>query len=166
VYVLAPTLYISFLVGTGDKLLWARGKVRLNAYVALADIALNVALSIALVSRFGVAGAAWAMLISVAVTNGLWLMPYICREAGVPMRRYLRIVLWPALAPVLPTAVIVIVAREVVPATSYLQVALLAALCAASYWLLFLSVSGRQESKRWWILMRGSRVAHSDPQIV
>jgi O-antigen/teichoic acid export membrane protein len=156
-YVLVPTLYLSFLIGSGDKLLWAKGKVRVNSSVAVVDTLLNLTLSVVLVSNYGVLGAAWAMLISVGLTNGLWLMPYICREAGVPIGSYARRVLAPVLLPALPSAAVVLWLMSLAPIESYMQVVLLAAACATSYWAVFVVISGQREWRRWWTVLQSLR---------
>jgi O-antigen/teichoic acid export membrane protein len=153
-YLLTPPLFISFLVATGDKLLWARGKIRVNSYVAVADTVTNLSLSVALAIPFGIAGVAAASLISVGITNGMWLLPYICREAGVTRGSYLLDVGRSVLLPAIPAAALTMGALRFVGVDGYPQLFLLAALCAGSYWALFLAASRREERSKWVSVVR------------
>ena len=143
---LAPPLFLSFLVAAGDKLLWAKGKVRVNSYVAIADTVLNLGLSIILTLAIGLPGVALATLISVLTTNGLWLMPYICREAGLPARDYLTRVLLPIFVPAVPATAVVLLLAPVFGVGGYMPLALLGACCAASYWGTYLALNARTET--------------------
>jgi len=151
---LAPPLFLSFLVATGDKLLWARGQIRVNSYVAIADTVLNLALSVGLALTLGLPGVALATLLSVFVTNGLWLMPYICHQCEMQVRDYLRLVLVPVLVPAVPAAAVVLALRELVPVDGYVQVLVCGAICALAYWSLFAVLSGRDERRRWLSALR------------
>jgi O-antigen/teichoic acid export membrane protein len=145
-FLLAPPLFLSFLVAAGDKLLWAKGKVRVNSYVAIVDTVLNLGLSVTLTLAVGLPGVALATLISVLTTNGLWLMPYICREAGLPARAYLTRVLWPIFVPAAPATAVVLLLTPVIGVASYLSLVLLGACCAGSYWGTYLALNARSET--------------------
>lgn len=158
-------MLLSFLVATGDKLLWAAGKVRVNSYVAVVDMALNLTLSVTLAQLMGVMGVAVATLLSVLATNGLWLLPYICREAGVPFSRYLGSVVKPLMVPVVPSGALVLLVMQWLGSVGYLQLAVLAVVCAASYWLTFLALGRREERLRWWSVVRNALFPSRAPDV-
>jgi O-antigen/teichoic acid export membrane protein len=155
---LAPPLFLSFLVAAGDKLLWAKGKIRVNSYVAIADTVLNLCLSVILTLAIGLPGVALATLISVLSTNGLWLMPYICREAGLPVREYLTRVLWPVFVPAVPAVGVVLLLAPLTGVGGYVPLALLGACCAVSYWTTYLGLNARGETFTWLASMRSRLV--------
>jgi O-antigen/teichoic acid export membrane protein len=158
---LVPPMMLSFLVATGDKLLWAQGKIRVNSYVAIADTALNLGLSVGLALWLGLPGIALATLLSVGLTNGLWLLPYICRECGVPISEYVGRVLAPILIPAIPTTVLVLALMRVFPLTGYPQFLVVAAICTLTYWASFAVVSGREERRRWLSTLRTAMPARA-----
>lgn len=151
---LAVPLFLSFLISTGDKLLWAKGKVKVNSYVAAADSGLNLLLSVLLTKTLGVVGVGLATLISVVLTNGFWLLPYICREAGVPVSRYLAEVAKPILLPVVPSTGLTLLVASMTGTGSYLHMMALAGICVCSYWGLFLTMTRREEKMRWLAVVR------------
>ncbi|TAK35851.1 MAG: hypothetical protein EPO21_04805 [Chloroflexota bacterium] len=155
-YFLVPPLYLSFMIATGDKLLWAKGKIRVNSYVAIADAVLNLSLSVTLAMTLGLVGVALATFLSVLITNGLGLMPYICHESGLSMRRYLILVAKPLLTPALPATGVVLLAMRFLGSESYLQIVLLAALCAISYWSFFLALNRKEDTVHWLAILRSA----------
>jgi O-antigen/teichoic acid export membrane protein len=82
---------------TGNMLLGA-GRHRLVAWVSIADVALNLAISVFLVSRIGLVGAALGTAIPYIILNFGVLVPAACRLVRVPLGTFARIVLGPALA--------------------------------------------------------------------
>lgn len=155
-YLFVPPIFLSFLVAAGDKLLWAKGKVRVNSYVALADTVLNLSLSIGLAHVLGLVGVAMAPLLSVMVTNGLWLLPYICREAGVPVRVYLSSVVRPLLIAAAPSTAAVLALMSLVGTGGYLQIALLGASHVAVYWTVFFLAASKEERAGWSTVVRNA----------
>ncbi len=155
---LSVPLFFSFLISTGDKLLWAKGKIKVNSFVAMADSSLNLLLSVLLTSSFGVVGVGLATLISVLTTNGLVLLPYICREAGVPVSRYLSEVVKPILVPAFPSAGLAAIAIQFIGAGSYLHMMVVGAVCVASYWGVFLLLSRHEEKMRWMFVVRSALI--------
>ncbi|MHB1161665.1 MAG: oligosaccharide flippase family protein [Chloroflexota bacterium] len=162
-YFLVPPVFLSFLVATGDKLLWAKGKVRVNSHVAVADTVLNLTLSVSLARPLGLVGVAMAPFFSVLVTNGLWLLPYICREAGVPVRVYLSSVARPLLLAAVPSTAAALLLRQLVGTGSYLHILLLGAVCVTTFWLAFYLVSDKQEKAYWVSAVRNAIVPSSIP---
>lgn len=158
---LVPPMFLSFLVAAGDKLLWAQGKIRVNSYVAIADTVLNLGLSVGLSLLWGLPGVALATLLSVGLTNGLWLLPYICRECDVPLREYAGRVLAPIFVPALPTAALILGLVRVFPVDGYAQLLVVAATCALTYWACFAVVSGKDERRRWVSTLRTAMPARA-----
>lgn len=85
------TVAVAFRVGnaTGTTLLKGTGKHRLLAGVNLATGAVNVALSAALISTFGLTGVAYGTLLPIAAAAALVLFPAACRHVGLPATRVL-----------------------------------------------------------------------------
>ena len=100
------TVAVSIRVGnaTGTTLLKGTGKHRLLAGVNLATGVVNVALSAALIGRFGLNGVAWGTLVPIAASAVLVLFPAACRHVGLPTGHVLRRAVMPALWPVIPAA--------------------------------------------------------------
>ena len=86
----------------GTNVLMAIERHRWIAWSSLADGLLNLALSIALVLEFGLAGVAAATVISTVVVLSVSVVPYTTRTLGVPVAELARATLVPLL---LPTAV-------------------------------------------------------------
>jgi len=86
----------------GTNVLMAIERHRWIAWSSLADGLLNLALSIALVLAFGLAGVAAATVISTVVVLSVSIVPYTTRTLGVPVAELARATLVPLL---LPTAV-------------------------------------------------------------
>ncbi len=72
--------------GTASQVLLALGRHRLMALVASVEALCNVALSIALATRFGIVGVAWGTTLPTLVTAFGITLPYACRLVGTPYR--------------------------------------------------------------------------------
>ncbi len=68
---------------SSDNLLYARGEIRTAARIAALESVANVALSLALVFRYGAAGLAAGTAITHIAINALWCTPAACRAAGI-----------------------------------------------------------------------------------
>lgn len=156
---LAAPVFISFLVASGDKLLWAKGKIRVNSYVAMADSCINLFSSLLLTKTIGVLGVGLATLISVGLTNGCWLLPYICREAGVSYSRYLADVIKPIFVPMVPSAGLSLLLIQLVGTGSYMHLAIIGGSCVMTYWGVFLILSRKEEKERWIGAIRSALIA-------
>jgi O-antigen/teichoic acid export membrane protein len=99
VQLLAFTVMVRVANATATTLLKAAGRHQLVAYANLATSIVNVALSVALIHRFGLAGVAVGTLIPVCVLCAAVLFPAGCRRVQLPLRRVLVEALWPALWP-------------------------------------------------------------------
>lgn len=133
----------------------------MNSYVAIADTVLNLALSVGLALTLGLPGVALATLLSVFVTNGLWLMPYICRQCEMQVRDYFRLVLVPVLVLAVPAVAVVLAVRGLITVDGYVQVLVCGAICALAYWSLFAVLSGKDERRRWLSVLRTAMPARA-----
>jgi hypothetical protein len=96
---------------------------RLNAWTNAASAVGNIALSVALIQRFGLPGAA---LVPVACAAAFVLFRAACRRVGLPVKDAVRQALWPAAWPGIIAGVFLCATRPLVPA------GLLPALCQLS----------------------------------
>lgn len=90
--VLAMTTAVRSITQTGVTALNGMGKARTPALVFTGEAILNLTLSVVLGSSMGIRGVAIATLIAGVGTHLLVLLPYTCRELGIPLVRFLRFV--------------------------------------------------------------------------
>ncbi len=83
----------------GTNVLMAMNRHGRIAWTALADGLLNIALSVVLVLRFGLAGVALATVISTVVIQAVSVVPYTTRTIGVAYGELARATLVPLLVP-------------------------------------------------------------------
>jgi O-antigen/teichoic acid export membrane protein len=140
------------LVGAGPlgNILLARGRQRLVAFSCLAEAVVNLGLTILLVRRFGIVGAALGTLVAVTMSNVFVQMPAACRLLGVPIPAFLRQVALPAVVAALPAALVAWTLQVSVEAASVLDVIGRGAVVGLVYLLAFVSVGlGRTERARY-----------------
>lgn len=101
-YVLALAGIVMVAQGPTGTILLGTGRHRLVAWASILEIALNVALSVALVRRFGLTGVAIGTAIPYAVLNLLVLIPIACRAVSVPLREFTRFAVAPTLVALVP----------------------------------------------------------------
>jgi len=118
-YVLAITGVV--LVGQGPlgSILFGTGRHRLVALSSLGEALVNLALSLVLVRRFGMLGVALGTCIPVAAANLFILLPAACRQVGLGVREFARMVVGPPIAGVLPAAVAAFALRRSLPPESF-----------------------------------------------
>jgi O-antigen/teichoic acid export membrane protein len=97
--------------GPAGSILLAAGRHRLVAVASLLDILLNVAISVALVSRYGLTGVAIGTALPYTLLNVFVLAPAACRIVGVGAGAFARAVAVPALVAAIPAAVAAAVFR-------------------------------------------------------
>ena len=109
------TVAVAIRVGnaTGTTLLKGTGKHRMLAGVNLATGVVNVALSAALITRFGLSGVAYGTLVPIAASAALILFPAACRHVGLPTAHVLRRAVVPAVWPIVPAAATMWALRDV-----------------------------------------------------
>lgn len=115
--ILAVAVAIRVGGATGTTILKGAGRHRSLAFVNLGTGIVNVALSAALIGPFGLVGVAYGTLIPIAVATIAILWPLACARVELPLFLAVRRAVLPAMWPVLPTAAVLALLREFVPAT-------------------------------------------------
>ena len=122
---IAP-LYVMVLAGVvmvgqgpAGTILLATGRHRLVAAASIADILLNIGLSLALVTRYGLMGVALGTALPYAVLNLAVLVPVACRTLEVPLRRFAAMVMTPSLVALAPAAALAVVLRTATTPASF-----------------------------------------------
>jgi O-antigen/teichoic acid export membrane protein len=105
-YVLSAAGIVMVAQGPTGTILLGTGRHRMVAWASLAEIGLNVVLSILLVRRFGLAGVAIGTGVPFALLNLFVLMPAACRAIAVPLRDFAHVVLRPAIVALLPATLV------------------------------------------------------------
>jgi O-antigen/teichoic acid export membrane protein len=143
---LALTVIVRVGCATSSVLLKGAGRHRLVAACNSATALVNLALSVALVRRWGLAGVAIGTLVPVASAT-LILVPSACRLVRLPIRRMLVESVWPALWPAAPMVAYVALTRPFfglsLPAVA-LEMILSAGIYAAAFLGLAISSSDRR----------------------
>jgi len=124
--------------GPLGNILLVVGRHRLVAFGSLAEALLNLGLSIFLVSRVGLVGAALGTMIAVVVFNLLVLLPIACRALEVPLFGFVRKAAAPALVASVPAAALALALRMYAAPTSLLAVLLDGGLVSLVYAAAFL----------------------------
>jgi O-antigen/teichoic acid export membrane protein len=133
---------------TATTVLKGAGQHRMLGLVSLATGVANLGLSIVLVRRYGLIGAALGTLVPVSLTAALVLFPAACRRVGVPIRVAIRQAILPALWPAVLVAVALSTTREWLPA-SLLAVGVQGLTGAALYLAGFSVALGRRDRARY-----------------
>jgi O-antigen/teichoic acid export membrane protein len=147
-YVLALTGVV--LVGQGPlgNILLGTGRHRLVAFTALAEALANLALSVVLVRRYGLAGVAIGTAAPVFIANLFVLMPAACRQLGVSVKEFGRLVTTAPLVGAVPAAMVAIALRLSWPPSSLAATLAEGAITALVYltavWLFGFTLTVRQ----------------------
>lgn len=154
-YVLAVAGVV--LVGQGPlgNVLLATGRHRLVAFTALGEAVANLALSLALVRRFGMTGVAVGTAVPVLVANLVILLPAACRQTGLPVGRFLRLVTRAPLAGSVPAIAALAWLRQSYPAESLSMILAQGMLVGAVYLVaLYMFGLGRDVRERYAMRLR------------
>jgi O-antigen/teichoic acid export membrane protein len=134
---------------TASTVLVGAGHHRLVAVSNLIAAAVNIGLSILLIHWFGLPGVAVATLIPVVLRGTTVILPMACRRVGLPLLRFLRSAIWPALWPAVLTLGGLVLLRDTASASFWAAV-LKGAVVGAIYAVLFLGVAvGREDRLRY-----------------
>jgi O-antigen/teichoic acid export membrane protein len=134
---------------TASTVLVGAGHHRLVAVSNLIAAAVNIGLSILLIHWFGLPGVAVATLIPVVLRGTTVILPMACRRVGLPLLRFLRSAIWPALWPAVLTLGGLVLLRDTASASLWAAV-LKGAVVGAIYAVLFLGVAvGREDRLRY-----------------
>jgi O-antigen/teichoic acid export membrane protein len=104
----------------------------------------NLALSILLVNQLGLIGVALGSLVPTIIVCTGFVTPYAMRVIGVSAREMYTNVLRPALFPSIPMCMVTIVLREVTRPSSFLLIAIIAAIGSLSYLAIYLFTRGNE----------------------
>jgi O-antigen/teichoic acid export membrane protein len=117
-YVLALTGVV--LVGQGPlgNVLLGTGRHRLVAFVSLAEAVVNLGLSLVLVRRYGLTGVAIGTGLPVVVANLFVLLPAACRQVGIGVGEFTRLVATAPIVGAVPASVVAIALRQSWPSDS------------------------------------------------
>jgi O-antigen/teichoic acid export membrane protein len=99
IQILAVAVALRVGNATGTTVLKGAGRVRYLAMVNLATGVANLALSAALVTRFGLNGVAVGTLIPIAFSSIFIIFPAACQRVNLPIGRAVRHSVWPATWP-------------------------------------------------------------------
>jgi O-antigen/teichoic acid export membrane protein len=105
-YILALAGIVMVAQGPAGSILLAAGRHRMVAVASLVDIVLNIAISVALVSRYGLIGVALGTALPYVVLNVFVLAPAACRIVCVGTGQFARTVGVPALVAAVPAVVV------------------------------------------------------------
>jgi O-antigen/teichoic acid export membrane protein len=138
-YALAAASVVLVALGPLGNILLGTGRHRLVAVSALVEGLLNVALSLFLVRRWGLAGVAVGTAVPVLAMNVLVLLPAACRLLDVRPGRFVRDAVLPAALPAVPALAAVVLLRMYAPPVSLLAVVAAGGLVGVAYVAGFLS---------------------------
>jgi O-antigen/teichoic acid export membrane protein len=144
IQILAFAVALRVANATGTTILKGSGQVRYLAMVNIGTGLANLALSAALVKRFGLVGVAVGTLIPIALSAIFIIFPAACRRVQLPVSRALRHAVWPAAWPAVVVGLALFAVQRTTGAT--LGLALVEAAAAGLLYLgLFIVAVGRRD---------------------
>ncbi len=132
-YALAIAGVVLVAQGPLGNILLVVGRHRLVALGSLAEALINLALSVLLVERYGMLGAALGTMIAVVGFNLLILMPVACRVLRVPVFDFVRRSTTPSLVALVPGAAVAWVLRTLLTPASIANIVIDGAVVGAEY---------------------------------
>jgi O-antigen/teichoic acid export membrane protein len=149
---LVVILLLADIIGASQwpaaSVLQAIARHRVLAVTAVASAAVNLALSILLLSRVGLAGVALGTLIPTAVGSVGFVLPYTLRVLGVSSAEFVRKVLAPSLLPAMPMAGLTLALMWTGRPESLAGVCGLAALALGTYAVTYLCLGASEFERR------------------
>lgn len=164
---LVVILVVASLIATST---WPAGSIlqgmarhRLLAVSALASGVANLALSIALAPRFGLAGVAIGTLIPTTLECVGFVFPYVMYTLGIRPAKLMRQVVLPALLPAIPMAALLLLLRDAFEPARLLPLLLITALGALTYADCYLGVGASPYERQTYrgIALQAVRIAQS-----
>ena len=149
IYILAAAVIIRVGNSTATTLLKGAGRHGLLAGANLVMALANLALSIALVSRYQLIGVAMGTLIPLAVISVLILFPAACRRVELPLLEAARQGVWPSVWPIVPVALLLLFTRNLIGA-SLPAVAAQAVVAGSLYAIIFLRLAISRDERCWY----------------
>jgi O-antigen/teichoic acid export membrane protein len=132
-YVLAAAGTVLVAAGPLGNLLLARGRHRVVAFSCLGEAVLNLVLSIWLVRRYGIVGAAVGTAVSVTISNVLVQMPAACRLLDMPIGAFLRRISAPALIALAPGVAAAWLLRTTASPSTFVDIVIAGAIVGVVY---------------------------------
>jgi O-antigen/teichoic acid export membrane protein len=134
---------------TASTVLVGAGHHRLVAGSNLVAAAANIGLSILLIHWYGLPGVAVATLIPVVLRGATIILPTACRRVGLPLLRFLRTAIWPALWPAVLALGVLLFVRDTASASLWGAV-LKGVFVGIIHAVLFLGIAvGREDRNRY-----------------
>ncbi len=149
IYILAAAVIIRVGNSTATTLLKGAGRHGLLAGANLLMALANLALSVALVGRYGLIGVALGTLVPLAVVSVLVLFPAACRRVELPLPEAVSQGVWPSVWPILPVALLLLFTRNLVGA-SLPAVAAQAVVAGSLYAIIFLRLAISRDERDWY----------------
>lgn len=139
-YVLAAAGTVLVAAGPLGNLLLARGRHRVVAFSCLGEAVLNLVLSIWLVRRYGIVGAAVGTAVSVTISNVLVQMPAACRLLDMPIGGFLRRISAPALIALAPGVTVAWLLRTAASPSTFVEIVIAGAIVGVVYLAAFIGL--------------------------
>lgn len=139
-HVLALAGVVMVAQGPTGMILLGTDRHRLVAGASIADLLLNIGLSLALIGRFGLTGVALGTAVPYVAINLFVLMPAACRAVGVPIPTFARIAAAPTLVALLPASLMALALRGAAEGASLTSLLVQAPLVGLTYVIGFWSV--------------------------
>ena len=162
----ASSVLVAILVLAGfvDISQWPAGAVLQGAgrhhplaSMSVGAAVINVALSIVLVQRVGVAGVALGTLIATSLVTLIFVMPYVLRVIGLGVGKALKDAFLPALLPAIPMTIVLLVLQQVIQAPSWPAIILVGGAGVLVYALFYLGLGANDlERETYRNLARGT----------
>ena len=159
---LLPILVIGFLFAIAGQynagaVLIGQGKHSVYAYGALVEALATIGFLVAIVPGAGITGAAWVVSLAILLGRGAYLAVMLCVKNGFSLPRYLWAVYGPAVLAALPVATLAMWLQSLWLIDSWLKLAVVSALVAATYFGLAFVFVLRAEHRRF--ILRRLRLA-------
>jgi len=165
IYVLAAVVTVRVGCSMATTLLKGAHKHRLLAWSNIGAAVFNIALSIALVHRFGLIGVAVGTLVPLGFVSAFVLFPAACRRADLPLWRALSTGVWPSLWPMIPMGAFLALTREfVTPGLIYVGAQAVAG--GGIYLLVFFWLAIRRDERSWYEMMLKQLVKRIRPAAI
>lgn len=146
-YVLAVLGIVAVAQGPAGTILLAAGRQRLVAIAALVDISANVALSVLLVTGYGLTGVAVGTAAPYIILNVGIIMPVAVRLVGVPARAFAAAVCLPTMVATVPALLLAVSFRTFLSADSVAAVLWQGAAVGLLYVLTFCAIGLRSADR-------------------
>jgi O-antigen/teichoic acid export membrane protein len=121
-------------------MLQGMAKHKVLAILTIASGVFNLALSLILLQYLGLLGVALGTIIPTTIICIGFVLPYAIRYLKISFHQILSDVFLPALAPAIPTGVMVLIFRQILPQFSWLSLGILLLISIATYFIGYISL--------------------------